>query len=479
MQQKAPSWQSPRVTVRPSHRKRTLDRNLWLISPHSWAEAQTLPVDRNVFEWEPKLSSKHALELCRAVTRRRSGRLLRQLNHCIIALVLKSDHSPVVADYRPISCCNVIYKAITKIIADRLAPVLEHLIDRSQTAFAGGRSITENIFLAQEMVRQYTRKWISPRCTINVDLRKAFDSVSWTFLSRVLHGGLERFPPWILFVQRGLRQGNPLSSALFLLSMEYFSRLVKRRTSDSKFNFHPKCEKLKITHLLFADDLMLFFQGDLLSIHILMECLREFRDVSGLAVNTSKSSIFTAGILNDELHGILARTDFDRGEMSVRYLGIPSRHRGFRSPTIPHLWIKLPNPSQNRRLSHYRTRAGWNLFDRLFRVWSAFGSKFSHFQRRSFRKFTVFVEIFFGILGGTGHLGGNLPSQGGRRSRHPTHPDLERGLLTRVLWSTVRQTHCGYSRSTVSILEAAQFGTGNRRRAIHHSFNGLPKFATD
>ncbi|KAL0438678.1 UNVERIFIED_CONTAM: hypothetical protein Slati_2350800 [Sesamum latifolium] len=248
-------------------------------------------------------------QVCTAVTNFfRSGRLLRQLNHCIIALVPKSDHSPTVADYRRISCCNVIYKAITKIISDRLAPILEHLIDRSQAAFVGGWSITDNIFLAQEMVRQYTRKRISPRCTINVDLCKAFDSVSWTFLSRVLHS---------------LRQGDPMSPALFLLSIKNFSHLVKRRTSDSKFNFHPKCEKLKITHLLFADDLMLFSRGDLPSIHILMECLQEFRDVSGLAVNTSKSSIFTAGIQNDELHGILARTDFDRGEMPVRYLGIP------------------------------------------------------------------------------------------------------------------------------------------------------------
>ncbi|KAL0326638.1 UNVERIFIED_CONTAM: hypothetical protein Sangu_1741800 [Sesamum angustifolium] len=99
---------------------------------------------------------------------------------------LQSCHSG--GDYRPISCCNVIYKAITKIIADRLATALEHLTDRCQAAFVGGRSITDNIFLAQEMVRQYTRKRISPRCTINVDLRKAFDSVSWTFLSQVLHG---------------------------------------------------------------------------------------------------------------------------------------------------------------------------------------------------------------------------------------------------------------------------------------------------
>ncbi|XP_011100436.1 uncharacterized protein LOC105178624 [Sesamum indicum] len=169
-------------------------------------EAHTLPVDDGVFEWGPILTSEHTVELCRAVTPLevkdaifhisdnkalgpdgysscffkkawnimgdqvcravldffRSGRMLRQLNHTIIALVPKSDHSTSVADYRPISCCNVIFKAITKIISDRLVPVLEHLIDRCQAAFVGGRNITDNIFLAQEMVRQYSRKWISP-----------------------------------------------------------------------------------------------------------------------------------------------------------------------------------------------------------------------------------------------------------------------------------------------------------------------------
>ncbi|KAL0354261.1 UNVERIFIED_CONTAM: hypothetical protein Sangu_1007400 [Sesamum angustifolium] len=68
---------------------------------------------------------------------------------------------------------------------------------------------------------------------------------------------------------------------------------------------------------------MLFSNGDLPSVHILMECLQEFRDISGLAVNTSKSSIFTAGIENNQLREILARTDFAKGEMPVRYLGIP------------------------------------------------------------------------------------------------------------------------------------------------------------
>ncbi|KAL0292792.1 UNVERIFIED_CONTAM: hypothetical protein Sradi_6973000 [Sesamum radiatum] len=95
----------------------------------------------------------------------------------------KFEHSPLVADYRPSLCCNVIYKVITKVIVDQFSPALEHLIDSSQTTFVGGRNIIDNMFLAQEMVQQYSRKWISPRCTINVDLCKAFDSISWTFLS--------------------------------------------------------------------------------------------------------------------------------------------------------------------------------------------------------------------------------------------------------------------------------------------------------
>ncbi|KAL0350199.1 UNVERIFIED_CONTAM: hypothetical protein Sradi_4169100 [Sesamum radiatum] len=361
--------------------------------------------------------------------------------------------------------CNVIYKAITKIIADRLTTALKHLTDRCQAAFVGGQSITGNIFLAQEMVRQYTRKRISPRCIINVDLRKVFDSVLWTFLSQVLHG--YGFPPifiaWIMecvstssfsvalngslhgfFVgKKGLRQGDPMSPALFLLCMEYFSRHIKRKTTDSDFNFHPKCEKLKITHLLFADDLMMFSRGDLPSVHILMECLQEFMDVSGLTVNTSKSSIFTAGIENNMLREILARIEFARGEMPVRYLGIP--------------------------LAAQRL------------VWSVSGCKSSHSQWWSLRKSTGFVGIFSGT-----------PNEHQLLGRISVIPKMKAVLVSGIprlgTWpflpefygtSTARQTRFGYSGSTLFISKADQFGTSNRGRAIHHSFNGLPKSAAD
>ncbi|KAL0446135.1 UNVERIFIED_CONTAM: hypothetical protein Slati_1741400 [Sesamum latifolium] len=68
-----------------------------------------------------------------------------------------------------------------------------------------------------------------------------------------------------------------MSPALFLLCMELFSRLI-----NSEFNFHPKCEKLKIAHLLFADNLMLFSRGDLPSVHILMNTSRSLGTFSAL-----------------------------------------------------------------------------------------------------------------------------------------------------------------------------------------------------
>ncbi|KAL0331484.1 UNVERIFIED_CONTAM: hypothetical protein Sangu_1693900 [Sesamum angustifolium] len=77
--------------------------------------------------------------ICRAVTDFfRSGWMLCQFNHTIIALMPEFMHSHSVADCWPISCCNVIYKVITKIIADYLSPALEHLIDSSQAAFVWG-----------------------------------------------------------------------------------------------------------------------------------------------------------------------------------------------------------------------------------------------------------------------------------------------------------------------------------------------------
>ncbi|XP_022870493.1 uncharacterized protein LOC111389759 [Olea europaea var. sylvestris] len=274
-----------------------------------------------------------------------SGCILKQINHTAIALVPKSDHMSHVGDYRLISCCNVIYKVIAKIFVSRLRPILRDIVGHAQAAFVEGRSIMENIHLAQELLRQYNRKRVAPRCLLKIDLSKAYDSVCWDFLRNVFVGLQfpSRFVNWIMErvtstsysialngtlhgffkSEKGLWQDDLFSPFLFVLCIEYLSRLLKDATYDSDFNFHPKCGPQKINNLAFVDDLMLFAMGDFLSIKILMDCLSKFGSVSGLKLNILKSSLFTAGVHGQILDDIMELTCVPRGSMPFRYLGIP------------------------------------------------------------------------------------------------------------------------------------------------------------
>ncbi|KAE8729631.1 hypothetical protein F3Y22_tig00003480pilonHSYRG00012 [Hibiscus syriacus] len=91
-----------------------------------------------------------------------------------------------VKDFRPISCCSVVYKIISKILVKRMTMLLPDIISLNQTAFVRGRTIIDNTLLAQELVKGYVRKNISPKCALKIDLQKAFDSFHWDFISAVL-----------------------------------------------------------------------------------------------------------------------------------------------------------------------------------------------------------------------------------------------------------------------------------------------------
>ena len=102
----------------------------------------------------------------------------RGFNSTIVTLVPKCPNPCSIRDFRPIFCYSVIYKYITKIVANRLKKHMPQLVENNQNVFIQGRSITDNIHMAQELVRGYGRSSLSFRCAIKIDLQKAFDSLN-------------------------------------------------------------------------------------------------------------------------------------------------------------------------------------------------------------------------------------------------------------------------------------------------------------
>ncbi|KAM0016162.1 putative RNA-directed DNA polymerase [Helianthus debilis subsp. tardiflorus] len=87
---------------------------------------------------------------------------------------------------RPISCCNVILKCITKILAEKIKGSLGNLVNRNQSAFVSGRKISDNILLTQELMHNYNLNRGKVRCAFKIDIQKAYDTVSWSFLKSIL-----------------------------------------------------------------------------------------------------------------------------------------------------------------------------------------------------------------------------------------------------------------------------------------------------
>ncbi|XP_019240114.1 PREDICTED: uncharacterized protein LOC109220105 [Nicotiana attenuata] len=270
------------------------------------------------------------------------------VTHTNLVLLPKKKEVTTFSDLRPISLSNFINKIFSGVIHDRLVELLPNLISEEQAGFVKGRSIVENILLTQEIITDIRlRTKAGPNVVMKLDMTKAYDRLSWLFLTKVLRklGFCERFIGMIFDLvgnnwysvlingqsrgffksTRGVKQGDPLSPTLFILAAEALSRGLNSLHQNLYFcGFGLPKWSPKINHLAYADDTIIFSSSDATSLRLIMEILYLYEAASGQLVNKNKSAIYMHHLTDPEVVRKVERiTGIGSKDFPFTYLGCP------------------------------------------------------------------------------------------------------------------------------------------------------------
>ncbi|GAU51099.1 hypothetical protein TSUD_411800 [Trifolium subterraneum] len=298
----------------------------------------------------------------------RNGKLTKGINSTFIALIPKIDSPQRLNDFWPISLVGSLYKILAKVLANRLRLVIGSIISESQTAFVKDRQILDGILIANEVVDE-ARKSKKDLMLFKVDFEKAYDSMDWGYLDKVM--GRMSFPTlwrkWIkecvctatasvlvngsptdeFPLERGLRQGDPLSPFLFLLAAEGLHVLMEAVVDRHLFEGYRIGERdpVSVSHLLFADDTLLLGVKSWANVRALRAVLVLFETMSGLKVNFSKSMLVGVNIPDSYLGEAASALCCKVGKIPFLYLGLPiggdPRRLSFWDPMLARLQNRL------------------------------------------------------------------------------------------------------------------------------------------
>ena len=218
-----------------------------------------------------------------------------------------------VKNYRPISLLNCVHNIASGVIAHRIKGTLHKLIHTDQTGFIAGRYIGENIRLIYDIM-QYTEENNIPGLLLSVDFENTFDSVSWSFIYKVMEffGFGKSIISWIktfnnnvklsvnqcgnlsssFSIGRGCRQGDPVSTFLFILCAEILGIMIRNNMNISGIIINDKEHKLS----QYADDTLFLLDGTSKSLNATLNVLYEYSQFSGLKVNFEKTHAVWIGV---------------------------------------------------------------------------------------------------------------------------------------------------------------------------------------
>ena len=240
------------------------------------------------------------------------GKLANSQRQAIIRLIEKKNKDKrFVENWRPISLLNVDYKIGSKALASRLEKVLAEIIHENQCAYVKGRTIFDAVRSISD-VMEYTKLYNIPGLMTTFDFKKAFDSISWQFLTEALRSfnSGESFIRWVgvlysgisscvmnngfasdLFeIKRGVREGDPLSPYLFIIALKILNVAIRKNKGIEGIALGRNEIKLNV----FPDDLTTFVKNTK-SFHLLVTLLEGYGKISGLKVNEEKNGSMLVG----------------------------------------------------------------------------------------------------------------------------------------------------------------------------------------
>ena len=268
-----------------------------------------------------------------------TGKLSTSQRQAVIKLLEKKGRDKrLIKNWRPISLLNVDVKLLTKALASKIKNVLPILIKSDQTAYVANRFIGESARLISDIL-EMTQQFNINGFLVTVDIEKAFDSMDHNFLFAVLEkfGFGESFIQWIKVIlknqessvinggittwyfslQRGARQGDPISAYLFILVLEILFISIRSNENIEGIKIFDKSYKLTA----YADDTTFFLQNKK-SIEFLMESFKIFSKFSGLKPNTSKCEISGIGAKRGEYVALCGMRSVNLSTEAVKILGI-------------------------------------------------------------------------------------------------------------------------------------------------------------
>jgi hypothetical protein len=286
-------------------------------------------------------------------------------NSTFLAIIQKESNPSSFSRFRPISLCNSSYKIISKIIANRLKPLLASLISINQRGFLANMKILDNIVLVQEAIFQNKIKK-DKGMVIKLDMENIFDKVKHSFLFRVMEklGFDKQFikwvqacikEPWIAPIvnggptsffkeSRGVRKGFPLSPLLYIMVVEALSNTIEHERRNGKLPSLPFGSGVKeINHSQLVDDTLLLAATSSIIAKGFKCILQPFLKESGGKINNHKSIIYGWNIQNNTLNELSNILGFPHLQVrsSFKYLGMSISSYSLKAHDWNHILEKM------------------------------------------------------------------------------------------------------------------------------------------